>query len=223
MLMGVTRFALRKALLAAALAWGAAACEHRSSSTMSTDTPTTSPWVQASGLEVQLELPKTPASASAGGPFSPVLATLRFRNASPQPLRFYLITSEPFRSFQSLLTVHAEGSSAMITSAPQPRPHGYVVTEKDFHLLAPGEERSFTQSIYIARMGSDRLSAGPLPGFERGGAFRVRWRYENSVTQWEGGVPTLDGPTKTIFEGKPIPHIWTGKVETEATLLVAAP
>ncbi|HZF49419.1 MAG TPA: hypothetical protein VE093_12260 [Polyangiaceae bacterium] len=212
----------RAALLALALASGAVACEGRSPSSM-TSAPTTSSWVQANGLEVQLEMPAKPVSGVSGGRPSPVAVTLRFRNASQQPLRFYLIEGEPFRSFQSLLLVYEQGSGKLVTAQPDPRPHGYVVTEKDFHLLAPGEEKTFTQSLYVARVARGGPSVEPLEGFEKGGAFRVRWKYENSVTQWKGGAMTLDGPTQSLFGGGPIPHIWTGKVEAEAALHVAAP
>lgn len=42
----------------------------------------------------------------------------------------------------------------------------------------------------------------------------------NQITRWEGGVQTLDGPTKALFGGGDIPHIWTGRlvVETSWTL-----
>jgi hypothetical protein len=188
-----------------------------------TSAPATSSWAQANGLEVQLELPKKPVSGVSGGRPSPAVATLRFRNASQQPLRFYLIDSEPFRSFQSRLAVFEQGGGGFITMQPDPRPHGYVVTEKDFHLLGPGEEKTFTQSLYVARVAPGGQSVRRLEGFEKGGAFRVRWTYENSVTQWKGGAMTLDGMTKALFGGGPIPHIWTGKVEAEAVLHVEAP
>jgi hypothetical protein len=212
----------RAVLSAVVLALCAAACERGSSDTM-TSAPTTSSWAQASGLEVQIELPNKPVSGVSGGRPSPVVATLRFRNASQQPLRFYLIDSEPFRSFQSRLSVFEQGGGAFITMQPDPRPHGYVVTEEDFHLLGPGEEKTFTQSLYVARVAPGGRSVERLEGFEKGGAFRVRWTYENSVTQWKGGAMTLDGPTQSLFGGGPIPHIWTGRVEAEAALQVAAP
>lgn len=106
---------------------------------------------------------------------------------------------------------------------PEPRPHGYVVTEKDFHLLGPGEEKTFKQSLYVAQFAPQGRSVEPIKGFEQGGAFRVRWTYENSITEWKGGAVTLDGPTQSLFGGGPIPHIWTGKVEAEAALHVEAP
>jgi hypothetical protein len=212
----------RAGLFAVVLVWGAIACEKRSSVPM-TDAPTTSSWAHASGLEVQLEMPAKPVSGVSGDRPLPVATTLRFRNASSQPLRFYLIESEPFRSFQSRLAVFEPGGGDFLTMQPEPRPHGYVVTEKDFHLLAPGEAKTFKQSLYVARVAPGGRSVVPLTGFERGGTFRVRWTYQNSVTQWKGGAMTLDGTTKQLFGGGPIPHIWTGKVETEAMLHVKAP
>lgn len=212
----------RGVLFAAVLAFLAGACGRGTPSTM-TSAPTTSSWVQANGLEVQLELPKNPVSGVSGDRPRPVEATLRFRNASPQPLRFYLIVSEPFRSFQSRLAVFGEGGGGLITLQPEPRPHGYVVTEKDFHLLGPGEEKTFTQSLYVAHVAPGGRSVERMKGFEQGGAFRVRWTYENSITEWKGGAATLDGPTQSLFGGGPIPHIWTGKVEAEAVLHVEAP
>ena len=137
--------ASRGVWFAAVLALFGAACNRGSSGAMTT-APNTSSWAQANGLEVKLELPGKPVSGVSGGRPSPAVAKLHFRNASQQPLRFYLIESEPFRSFQSRFAVFGQGEGALITMQPEPRPHGYVVTEKDFHLLGPGEEKIFTPS-----------------------------------------------------------------------------
>ena len=45
----------------------------------------------------------------------------------------------------------------------------------------------------------------------------MSWTYHNDIVRWEGGYQTLDGPTKTLFEGKDIPYIWTGKLSVEAS------
>lgn len=45
---------------------------------------------------------------------------------------------------------------------------------------------------------------------------RVSYTYENTVTRWEGGIRTVDGPTQAVFGGGPIPHIWTGKLTVDA-------
>jgi hypothetical protein len=79
-----------------------------------------------------------------------------------------------------------------------------VVTEKDFHLLEPGEERRFTQT----------LATRSLPA----GQNTVRWTYENKITRWAGGEKTLDGPTKKLFDGEEIPWIWTGRIAVEGSL-----
>jgi hypothetical protein len=138
---------------------------------------------------------------------------LRFKNASSHPIRIYMPSSEPFRAgISTLYIMGARGSIAV----PEPRGHGYVVTEVDFPLLAPGETRTFEQPFSL-----DELADGGrferVKGFEPGTAVRVSWTYENTITRWKAGIQTVDGPTKEVFGGGPIPHIWTGELTVEAT------
>ena len=104
---------------------------------------------------------------------------------------------------------------------PQPRPHGYQISEKDFVLLGPHEERTITQSFTI-----DPMTPGPgnatarSPGFARGETVKVRWVLENTMTTFPGGVVTFDGPTKPLFGGQPVPGLWTGKLTTLVTWVV---
>ena len=93
--------------------------------------------------------------------------------------------------------------------------HGYQVTEKDFHLLKPGKSRAFPQRFTI-----DPLNEGRMPEFEKGREVEVSWTYENKITQWKGGVATFRGTTKTLFGGKEIPYIWTGKLTVQTTWAV---
>ncbi|MBI4957259.1 MAG: hypothetical protein HY908_34930 [Myxococcales bacterium] len=139
-------------------------------------------------------------------------AVLHFANRSEQPIRIYLPQSEPFRA--NISTLHFTAGDARF-AAPDPHPHGYVVTEIDFPLLAPGAEKTWEQPFSLDPMGA---GTGPTrrPGFESGAEVRVRWIYENEVTRWAGGLQTLDGPTKGLFDGKDIPYIWTGKLSVEA-------
>ena len=159
-----------------------------------------SPWSEAQGgLQIRLALPK---GFHAAGP--DLTATLHFKNVGERPLRIFLIVSENFRYPQCTLEVpDPAGPPAPM---PPPRPHGYVVSEKDFHLLAPGEERIFSQTLYTRR--------------RKAGEHRVIWTYQNRITRWAGGLQTLDGPTKRLFDGKEIPHIWSGTLRTEGRLTI---
>jgi hypothetical protein len=145
-------------------------------------------------------------------------AVLRFRNVSTQPVRFYLPRGEAFRAGISTLRFQA-GDGIFIE--PEPQPHGVVIDEADFPLLAPGEEKTFAQPFTL-----DPVPPGPgtqtarRAGFEDGKTARVSWTYENKITRWEGGQQTLDGPTKTLFGGKDIPYIWTGELTVQASWLV---
>ena len=145
-------------------------------------------------------------------------ARLRFRNIGRDPVRIYLAVSEPFRCNISTLSF-APPSGAPLT-VPEPRPHGYVVTERDFHLIEPGKELTFTQPFTIDPFARRGRNTERRPGFERGSQVAVRWTYENSITRWEGGVETFDGPTKPLFDGKDIPWIWTGKLSVKLTWIV---
>ena len=139
---------------------------------------------------------------------------LHSRNTSKDPVRIYLPQAEPFRAgISTIVMICGDG----VLVVPEPHPHGYQVTEVDFPLLSPGEEKTFEQSFSL-----DPMVPGPgmrterRNGFEPGKRVRVRWTYENAIQKWEGGAQTLDGPTKTLFGGKDIPHIWLGKLSVDS-------
>lgn len=162
------------------------------------------PWSPVvDGLQIRAIPPSTPAT-----PGSTIAVTLELRNTSKELRRIYLLQSEPFRAMQSTFFL-ALPEPSELSMQPEPRPHGIVVTETDFHELPPGEIKRFTQSL---RLPVD-LPAGTLA---------VRWQYENHVTEWKGGVQTLDGPTKALFGGGPIPGIWVGEIEAPLQLAVVA-
>jgi len=140
---------------------------------------------------------------------------LHFNNTSKAPIRIYLPQSEPFRANISSLLFRASGETFF---HPEPRPHGYVVTEIDFPLLAPGEEKSFAQTFSLDSMAFGAGSAiARLKGFESGKSVKIAWTYSNAIKRWAGGAQTLDGSTKALFDGKDIPHIWTGNLSVETT------
>ena len=140
---------------------------------------------------------------------------LHFNNTSKAPIRIYLPQSEPFRANISSLVLRASGESFF---EPEPRPHGYVVTEIDFPLLAPGEEKSFAQTFSLDPMAPGAGSGiARRKGFESGKSVKIAWTYSNQINRWAGGAQTLDGATKALFDGKDIPHIWTGALSVEAT------
>jgi hypothetical protein len=153
------------------------------------------------GLQIRLELP---ASAQRIG--TTVQARLHV------PIRLYFIVEEPFRGFQSRLAILRPDTRERLSVQPEPLPHGYVVTERDFPLLEPGATRAFAQSLDL-----------PASALGSGGSFVVEWTYENEIERWTGGVQTLDGPTQELFGGERIPHIWTGRLAVTADLLVASP
>lgn len=139
---------------------------------------------------------------------------LHFKNTTKEPIRIYLPQSDAFRANISSIVMTGGGTPLFI---PEPRPHGYKVSEADFPLIAPGAEVSFTQSFSLDPMTpGGGNSTARRKGFEAGTPLKVSWEYENTMVRWTGGVQTLDGPTATLFDGKDIPHIWTGKVSTSA-------
>ncbi len=152
-------------------------------------------------LQIRAVVPEGTAS-----PGSALPITLMFHNAGEKQRRIYLLKGEPFRALQSTFFLDRGAAGPLVQ--PEPQPHGYVVTEVDFHPLAPGETRSFTQTL--------QLPAALTPG-----RYSVRWEYSNEVERWEGGSQTLDGYTKPLFGGKPIPGIWVGKVEVRFDVVVA--
>lgn len=155
-------------------------------------------------LQIRAIAPSTPAT-----PGSTVTVTLELRNTGTELRRIYLLESEPFRAMQSTFFL-ALPEPTELSMQPEPRPHGIVVDEGDFHELPPGQTQRFTQSL--------RLPDDVAPG-----TLAVRWQYENHVTEWKGGVQTLDGPTKALFGGGPIPGIWVGEIEVGFELAVGAP
>ena len=144
-----------------------------------------------------------PGPAVPGGTLT---LTLRMRNTGPQMRRVYMLRSEPFRAMQSTLRLD-RGAAGPPEIQPHPRPHGYVVTEDDFHAIEPGQIRTFDQTLRIP---------GDLPP----GTYPVRWTYGNRIERWEGGVQTLDGPTRPLFGGERIPGIWTGTLEYRFEVVV---
>ncbi len=142
---------------------------------------------------------------------------LRFRNPSASdPVRIYLPKSEAFRAAVSVLRFRSNKGASFFE--PQPRPHGYTVTEADFHLIGPGEEVTFEQTFTLDPMKRGRgVETVRRAGFEDGATVAVSWSYDNEMTRWEGGATTLDGKSKRLFDGKEIPHIWTGKLSTMAS------
>jgi len=49
---------------------------------------------------------------------------------------------------------------------------------------------------------------------------QLTWVYKNSITKWKGGLNTLNGPTKELFNGETIPYIWTGRTEVEIPVTI---
>jgi hypothetical protein len=161
----------------------------------------------SAGLRVALDLPAGPHRAG-----TQVTVGLRFRNVGKTPLRVYLLAPEAFRASQSTFLVLRPGpGGSLVSIQPPPRPHGYLPRESDFPALAPGKTLAATQTLSLAD-----------PAFRSGGRFVLAWTYENAVTRLAGGARTLDGVTRPLFGGGPIPGIWTGKLRVEATLDVQA-
>ena len=151
-------------------------------------------------LQIRAGVPEGVAS-----PGSELTITLMFRNTGTRPRRVYLIKGEPFRVLQS--TFFLDRGDAKPPVQPEPPPPGYVITEADFPEIAPDETRSFTQTL--------RIPADLAPG-----TYSVRWKYENDIDRWEGGSMTLDGYSKPLFGGKPIPGIWKGTLEVSFDVVV---
>lgn len=172
--------------------------------------PTTPPapdpgWVDAGGgLSVRVDVPPGPHK-----PGATVDIALEFRNDGQDDLRIYLVQTPIFRALQSDLAIFtADGK--FLDSQPEPHPHGYVVSERDFPAIPAGTTQRFTQPLHLdpARLGT-------------AGALELRWTYRNKIESWAGGVQTLDGPTQSLFGGGRIPGIWLGEVKATATLALA--
>jgi hypothetical protein len=138
---------------------------------------------------------------------TPIELGLVLANAGPRPLRIFWIEVEGFRAeLSQVVLLRADGSP--VTPPQVSRGHGYVVGEKDFPRLAPGEERRATQRI---------ATVGLPPG-----AYQVRWSYANGTDRWTGAGGTLDGPGTPLFGGGPIPEIWLGEVSASASVVIKA-
>lgn len=182
--------------------------------TTTTD-PADSTWTSDDRLAIRLEIdPKTTFDR-----IPMRSAQLHFRNKSDTQLRIFMPVPDAFRANISTLFFTPTAGDPLFV--PTPRPHGYMVSEKDFVLLEAHEERTIAQSFTI-----DPMTPGPgtatarTPGFARGAAVKVRWILENTLTTFPGGVVTFDGPTKALFGGQPVPGLWTGKLTTVITWVV---
>ena len=103
-----------------------------------------SSWTEPShGLRIQLELP-------AAAPAGVLQAKLSFRNDTARPMRLLLVRPEVFRLFNSTLRVWEGGKVASLQ--PDPHPHGHLLDENDFLLLAAGETRTVPQSLGLDRL-----------------------------------------------------------------------
>ena len=134
---------------------------------------------------------------------------LVFKNISKYPLRIYLVETEFFRSFQSYFYLLFNGQSKNISNISPP--HGYIVTEEDFHLIDSNSEIVFKHTLSIDKIKIETDS----------NEIYLNWVYENKISKWEGGITTLDGPTKKLFGGKEIPYIWKGKLESMMAIEIA--
>lgn len=169
---------------------------------------------EAKGLRITLRL--TPEVRMDRVPLR--VFELEFSNVSAQPIRIYMPYSEPFRS--GISSIFIVGSGAPL-AVPEPRPHGYPVTERDFPLLEPGRSLTFEQTFTL-----DPMTSAPgtrtqrLAGFAPGTRSKIHWTYANTITVWHGNQQTLDGTTHVLFGGGAIPHIWTGTIDvsTEWTI-----
>jgi hypothetical protein len=74
--------------------------------------------VPVKGLQVRVDAPSGTHKIK-----DRVELTLRFRNAAKEPVRIYLIVSEPFRAFQSSLWAW-DRKGGLVSSQPELHPHG---------------------------------------------------------------------------------------------------
>lgn len=125
---------------------------------------------------------------------------LIFKNISNYPIRIYLVKTEFFRSFQSYFYLLFNEKYKLITDISPP--HGYIVTDNDFHMIDSKSELIFKQTLSIDNSDIENQLSD----------IQLIWFYENKISKWEGGIKTLDGPTKKLFGGKKIPYIWQGKI-----------
>jgi hypothetical protein len=152
------------------------------------------------GLRIRLELP---ASVKLAGTEA-VTATLHVRNESPRPIRILLVRPEVFRLFTSSLRVWRDDK--VISLQPEPHPHGYLLAEEDFVVIAPHDTLAYKQTLYLT------------PELAKPGTYEVEWMLENATRRWPGGAQTLDGVTKPLFGGTDVPDLWVGKLAVRRRL-----
>ena len=122
---------------------------------------------------------------------------LTFKNISSQPLRIYYIDDPLFNNtMNSFYAISKRGKKVFDQEAVSP--HGITVSKKDFYLIAPKSKKVFNVDVSLPVKKPQVLV----------------WRYHNKITSWKGGMQTLDGKTKALFDGKAIPNIWTGIIES---------
>lgn len=82
-----------------------------------------------------------------------------------------------------------------------------ILSQKnDFHIIDSNSEISFKQTLSI--------DTADIENHLRIENIGLKWVYENKISKWEGGIKTLDEPTKKLFAGKEIPYIWQGKIQS---------
>lgn len=153
---------------------------------------------EAEGLRFTLE---PVVSAKAGARLT---ATLVVGNPGRDERRLYT-PPEPFRF--PLHDVALWSGDGKRQGGPEAHPHGIVIGEEHFLRIGPGAEVRIDGIV-------------DLPSGAAAGRYQLTWTVENEITQWQGGVGTLDGPTKTLFGGGPIPGIWTGEVTVRVPVVV---
>lgn len=144
-------------------------------------------------MEIELELPSTTLKTG-----EEISAKLTFKNNGSEKIRIYFIQNEMFRFNSHITLLRSEDRSSVSPPTIAP-PHGYIIGEKDFYIIEPNESKSFEQKITLNEPGD----------------FIIQWSYENNRTIWEGGLETLDGKTEALFDGKEVPYLWTGTIQTE--------
>jgi hypothetical protein len=159
---------------------------------------------ESGGLRISLEVPAVVARKPPAQGAQAITATLHFENRSAKPIRILLVGPEPFRLFNSSLRVWR--GNDVVSLQPEPHPHGYLISEKDFFVIAAGASKTFPQTLYV----TDRFTSP--------GAYEIEWMYENKQRKFPGGANTLDGVTKPLFGGKDVEDLWVGSLSTRAKL-----
>jgi hypothetical protein len=159
---------------------------------------------ESGGLRISLEVPAAVTRQPTTRGAQAITTTLHFENRSTKPIRILLVGPEPFRLFNSSMRVWR--GNDVVSLQPEPHPHGYLISEKDFFVIAPGASKTFPQTLYV----TDR--------FISPGAYEIEWMYENKQRKFPGGANTLDGVTKPLFGGKDVEDLWVGSLSTRAKL-----